>query len=847
MKQQTLHTETLCRILFFAVACANVFLNGVANGQNGGALADQRFVEGLISRGLFSSASRFCETQQRLAKDSQSQVFWLLKQTRIRQQEAWLGASGGGRGGLIGLTIQEIEEVLQKTPEAGLQFDLQIRQLELTADAIRMSLQVGEGGHVFGRFRQVESARPLLSRDSNSIKAALKSLDAAIRQARDLRQQLEKYRKQLGFQTSQTIKESIALVTAELEVLKYRTLRTTNADTENQFQIANQQIKTSTPSVRQKLRQQHLKWLQAELSLWSDRPDTTQLLIASANQSESGPYRPTQLLTARLELFRQDTNAARRALLTWRPSREEHRQAKNWLLLECFLGDFELAEQLQDSSLKAQAASEFSHHFHQANFSGVAADSAHRCAEWFEMVRTTGHKTAVEIERIDRSRADDPEGSLQQIQALLNRLPADRTRTIALLSSKSGKLLVAQKQWVRAEQALKVAAKHFDASTQRKQQAEADLLRLFSVAQQIRTNNDPDLQHRYLAELKRHLLEYPDQPTSKTVSKWLSSVQSQTDPLIAIQTLLQSAKSGPILSLNDLKQAAALLIRFDAKNESDRQRAEVAAAELQSLFAECQQVKGRFTELQLRALEADSLMLAARQANADDTTWLSIRDRLRRLQQAVTDAEKETEFHCQILAAAVIANTFSRSSEQENLQQMLADLKVIEAGFALNYLLRTVTVGQRHSNRIWLAKALLPIAEARFQNAETMETQLQQLRTLQQLAVVAGQSEIYEPALVQVLNQPLTASDRRRLAGFLAERMGSAQQLARFWIDMAEQEPKGSDLWLESQLQLALIASQSGRKAQALKRLQVVGAIYADWGTAERKQRALNALNAAGD
>jgi hypothetical protein len=66
--------------------------------------------------------------------------------------------------------------------------------------------------------------------------------------------------------------------------------------------------------------------------------------------------------------------------------------------------------------------------------------------------------------------------------------------------------------------------------------------------------------------------------------------------------------------------------------------------------------------------------------------------------------------------------------------------------------------------------------------------------------------------------------------------------LQEFWKRIHSEREEGSDLWLESCLQLARIQAQQDKQSEAVRQLRVTSVIYPEWGSVDRRQRVDNLL-----
>lgn len=126
----------------------------------------------------------------------------------------------------------------------------------------------------------------------------------------------------------------------------------------------------------------------------------------------------------------------------------------------------------------------------------------------------------------------------------------------------------------------------------------------------------------------------------------------------------------------------------------------------------------------------------------------------------------------------------------------------------------------------------------------TADDRLVELQLLQTLGRVANSTTAYDRCLNDLLAMTLDESQIARTAEIVTQSAGgkpstaSKQNAKRFWQSVQKRTKAGQDAWLESSLQLALIAESTGDRKEAAKILGVVDVLHPEWGTPARKTRA---------
>lgn len=126
----------------------------------------------------------------------------------------------------------------------------------------------------------------------------------------------------------------------------------------------------------------------------------------------------------------------------------------------------------------------------------------------------------------------------------------------------------------------------------------------------------------------------------------------------------------------------------------------------------------------------------------------------------------------------------------------------------------------------------------------TVDDRLVELQLLQTFGRVAKSMAPYDRCLNDLLALTLDESQIARTAEIVTQSVGSQSSTAskqnakRFWQSVQKRTKAGQDAWLESSLQLALIAESTGDKKEATKILGVVDVLHPEWGTPARRMRA---------
>lgn len=126
----------------------------------------------------------------------------------------------------------------------------------------------------------------------------------------------------------------------------------------------------------------------------------------------------------------------------------------------------------------------------------------------------------------------------------------------------------------------------------------------------------------------------------------------------------------------------------------------------------------------------------------------------------------------------------------------------------------------------------------------SVDDRLVELELLQYLGRIAKSTIVFDRRLNDLLAMTLNDTQIARTADIVMQSVGgqtsatSKQHTKRFWQSVQRRTKSGQDAWLESSLQLALIAESTGDRKEAAKILGVVDVLHPEWGTPARKARA---------
>ena len=145
----------------------------------------------------------------------------------------------------------------------------------------------------------------------------------------------------------------------------------------------------------------------------------------------------------------------------------------------------------------------------------------------------------------------------------------------------------------------------------------------------------------------------------------------------------------------------------------------------------------------------------------------------------------------------------------------------------------------------WLGNILEILIRRRATQAAIVSDFVELLRLATRISQLTGRSDVQSELLERLTSRKLKPDETKDIAAILQQGKGQSavgNTHKEFWAKVVENNPDGSDLWLEATVQLAELAAASGQKKSAKRRLGVTNTLYPDWGNEKRRQRALGLL-----
>ena len=530
---------------------------------------------------------------------------------------------------------------------------------------------------------------------------------------------------------------------------------------------------------------------------------------------------------------------------------------------------------------------------------GVWQERLQFCERRMELVLLAGPYGADAIESVGALiAAKDYTGARARLQQI-TRLPAAGPDLRALARMQIGELLLRESRWDEAIAELELSAGEFAACDHPRQQAAADLLRLYGLAQLHRTSRSgstplsspasPGTSH-YRVALDEHIAAFANQPTVATAREYRARLLRSSQPLAAAADLLAipvpAPDAGSDSQFRHLRKLALLgdcLLEASLQSVASNPPPDLIAAWVAQLQPWQEQIDSlhsrEHTILSLQRLTAPLLTLPIQEdSSGQSTAWDQLHSRLLRLlesvqpgteDRAVKAAEKAAEsadddFDFSAVAARTIAaaHTFRLLSasrlllSQQELSDAQAALRRLEPAVQREQVL--LLLPHLSDARAPGMTALATFASQLLQPAtapdRTPASLLRDLPIQLRLSACGAPPEAAAAILTALIRQPLTPEQLQQAANVLSTGDAGAlgvvtgagagvkgmgvKGVAEFWRKVQGQTKAGEPAWLEASLQLAAIAAAGGKPAEAQRILRTISVLHPTWGSEERRERA---------
>lgn len=802
---------------------------------------DSRFFDQLSRRRLYDLAADFAQVRIDRHQEEEAQAFWVDRLATAYRLRTW-EESGPNRRALTRQAVESVTNFLKDQvvrPETDLA--LRLSQIESLLNLAQINLLLHDVGH-----RGPDSATPREAAAGVQpyLEEAAGLVDALLRQLETVRTRLDRRR-------SGRLRERANRLAVQLAVIRHLSARggpTSEEFRRHQSQQLRDRLKAIERSARMSRTRQVAGLLLAELQIAENDDRALAQELRGRNSPLTEPQR--RVLRVRLLLHQGKAMEALEAVKAAKLPSSDIGSELAVLRLESLMLLRMQADDLQDASLRDQSDQEFSEHRDDTIRwrPSVWKDAADRVAQRYELVRNVGGEVTVLVEHVEMHRAAGKyEEALRMLQRALRLLPPEATmQSRAAIQLRMGEILIAQREWAAAIPLFNRAEELFADSEHTAPASTAALLSVYCVGQQWKQNPaDDSLRAAYFDGLVAHRTRWKDEVTQEQSTEWLVQLTEQIDPLYSAALLVDLAMSVevPRERLKCLIKAGEQLEQtreFSARTRAQRTRGE----QIEHLVDVCDQEQ--LTQGTLTDQSARLLLLRESLTVTSATEWKHWSDLSKRLPQARTalvDVDPGTEFRLLLLELVAVARTSTDSQvwkrrQQEFLARAASD--PMSAAGRLSAFLRANGLVQPGDA---LVAATIEQLIASHLPAASTTTQLSELLRLATLANrVTSNGALRQQVLDHLLMLELNSAQATQVASALmqVERQPTEKamdQLWGLWNRVQSEAEEGSELWLESCLQVAQLRAHRGQAEAAARQLQVTGVIYPEWGAPDRRQR----------
>ena len=867
---------------------------------------ERELVQRLVDRAFFDLAEQYCRQRLEDRADVNVRSEWEFLLSECHQQHAWW-MENDSRVELIRMAAHRITDFLKSnTPSPENDLMLRVRQIELLASAGMME-SVLEANVTNTVWTLTENPRDNLGGLTPTARQGVGHFALeAVRQSSELSvallAQLDELRKDIDRDVARSARERIRCALADMMFAQSRLMKEPEAaDLRRQAnEMAEQLLKSSNDDGLRF----HARLLLADIQLDQRDFEAYRLRFTSLQSTADSDMKHTAAVALKIRglLVQGQPSEALQECVNQTKSGALPTQELRALRLQGLLQLLELLSQLdpalpQTGELRTKTIDEFTLLKEKAlaTTRGVWRERCVRIANRFERVEQVGPEAATELEDVSAlAEAGDIKTARETLLKLAGRTPRQSPAVTSMFLLQSGDFAVRMSDWPAAIDDLKRSRDLFHESGDIAREAAADLLRIFAIGRQWDSdNNDPSTEAAYRAALEAHVHDYAQQTTVVKAREWRARLLRLTDPLQAAEELLEIAStmdtpstdstSGPMSGderLSVLTQAGDCLL--DAAHRPEKKTTDVTGVprfavivqrfEQQSPASAASPSESTLPLLNL--LKAQRLCLAVRADEQAVTEWNSLQADSKLLLPVLTGLLETKP------AAGTGGNTDENPPTVQNVHALihrtlaacyelhvLSSLRELEAAASFEASrtsleiqsspgrLRTARWLVRHLSRgkfplpgdPQLAQFLVRLLEQPTNvpaDALTIEQQTEAVEILHRACAVAGQPEIFEQRLNELLAASLSDEQLSRIAAIVsvsAVSTGNAPdpgQSRRFWQSVHKRSKAGDDAWFEASLQIALQAQNAGDRKEAKRILGVVSVLHPDWGTPERRVRA---------
>ena len=807
-------------------------------------MLDSQFLKELNSRQLYDLAADYAQERVRRSGNVEAQAYWISQLATVSQLRTW-EESNANRQALTQQAVESITDfVTENTVQPETNLALRLNQIEVLLNLAHINQLLYTVGH---RGPQSDAVRAVSTEVLPLIAQGTEHAEALLKQLKINRGQLESRRAAM-------LREQGNHITVALAVLRYQSSRSAlpaDAARSNEEERLKERLKALTRGARMPKTRQGVEVMLAELQIAAH--DFEALNLTLRKRDSSLTLRQRRALAIR-SMIRQG-NATEALQQSSERSLAQGGNELSVLQLESLLLLRMQADDLQDLELQERSNDEFARRSSITMDWGesVWKDAAVRIIQRYHLVETVGAEVATLVEHVESLRvAGKLEDAFLELRRALRLLPLRASsQSQAAIHLRMGELLIAQERWEQALPLLQRATELFVDAERPAPAASADLLEVFCIGQQWRMSpQDESLKEAYFRGLVQHRRHWEDESTYQQSTEWLVQLTQQIDPLFAADILAQHATNSETINervscLSELGEQLESARYFTTPTRSSKKWGELVG-ELQAQCKELDLTIADLTDQSARLL----LLQASLTTNSETSweTWNELHPRLERVQTAIVDIDPVTHRRLNRLLLLTTARTSTDTMTLKNQQK---------ACFAATETHRLMTARQlatflSNSGRTKPGDGLIVTTIEQLLTSHLAEakspSELSEMLSLTiQISRVTGNETLKARLLERIFSLNLTAKQTTDIATELMmsdtplDQQGTSR-LKEFWKHIHSEREEGSDLWLESCLQLARIQAQQDKQPEAVRQLRVTSVIYPEWGSVDRRQRVDNLL-----
>lgn len=806
----------------------------------GGNREDAVFLNQLLRRNLFRVARTYCETQQDRAINADESAAWSRKLANVVNEQSWT-LNDSGRNEMLNEQIGQLESTLSDS-SLSLPSRLRVRfsQIRLIVTGLEIRLVLNRAGHLSTRQNGV---RELLLKQGNSAEERLSETDPAVDVLEKLLNDIRKYKSEFADDFSE-LRDEASLLKAELHAARARLVRLFDDSASNETAKAISLADSVLRSTRLPSHKRRAYELKAICLAETDSLSELDLHLRRLNSMFPESTRQLHhFLAVESKLKRQDADGAIEELSRFEPTTSHNRQKAAWLRTEAALIRYETASELRDQKLMKTAHREFNATFEESRqlTLGVFRSVLRGIYRRFELIQSVGVDVADLIEQVEEYRnIGKSSEALNLIDVALRRLPHDARRPRAALNLTAGELLLEQSKFKEAIDRLESAGIDFRKTEDEPREAAADLLRIYAIAQQLKSNSSGELRHRYETSLRDHLKNFPQQPSSGKARRWLIAILGERAPLDAFKLLNQQLEFE-----TDVAERLRTAERMAELMRSLRESA--LAPEAREIFFELTTELVSNPAVKPRDAALLQFYLLEIEASSDSPSWPNIAATLEKISVSLLSRIQqerdsvELQMRSMGLQAVAAARTNQPAGDRLKLGHKVLALPDTGYSILLETIERHIVRDDLQTGDQWLAEIVDALLRRQTMQASTAQELIGLLRRATSNVTVTGQAGVQNDILHKLGERNLTSEQLQSVALLLSDSElpeASSSFLTAFWQRVLRNNSEGSELWLEATLQLSSLAYSSGDVKTAKKRLSVADTLYPKWGSNSRRHRA---------